>query len=196
MSHDYDVLIIGSGFGGSVSALRLTEKRYRVGVLEAGRRFDPDSYPKTSWNVRRFLWAPRLGCFGLQRINLLKDVVILSAAGVGGGSLVYANTLYEPLQPFYEDAQWAHITDWRSELAPYYDQAKRMLGVTVNPVTTAADEVIKQVAEDMGVSNTFHATPVGVFSAAPARPKRPRCPTRSSAERDQPVAAASAADRA
>ncbi|MFG2730543.1 GMC oxidoreductase [Streptomyces canus] len=170
MSNDYDVLIIGSGFGGSVSALRLTEKGYRVGVLEAGRRFDAADYPKTSWNVRRFLWAPRLGCYGIQRIHLLKDVVILAAAGVGGGSLVYANTLYEPPAPFYDDPQWAHITDWRSELAPYYDQAKRMLGVTTNPKPTAADKVMKEVAEDMGVGETFRPTPVGVFFGNPGTP--------------------------
>lgn len=163
----YDVLVIGSGFGGSVSALRLAEKGYRVGVLEAGRRFTPDTYAKTSWDVRKFLWAPRLSCFGIQRITLLKDVVILSAAGVGGGSLVYANTLYEPLPPFYADPQWAGITDWRAELAPYYDQAKRMLGVVQNPVETPADVVIKEVAEEMGVGDTFHLTPVGVFFGSP-----------------------------
>jgi len=170
MSYDYDVLVIGSGFGGSVTALRLTEKGYRVGVLEAGRRFTPDSYPKTSWDLRNFLWAPKLGCYGIQRIHLLRDAVILAAAGVGGGSLVYANTLYEPLAAFYDDPQWAGITDWRAELGPYYDQARRMLGVTENPVTTEADRVIKQVAEDMGVGDTFHATPVGVFFGGPDTP--------------------------
>ena len=170
MSYDYDVLVIGSGFGGSVSALRLTEKGYKVGVLEAGRRFDAASYPKTSWDVRRFLWAPRLGCYGIQRIHLLKDVVILAAAGVGGGSLVYANTLYEPPAPFYADPQWARITDWKSELAPCYDQAKRMLGVTANPELTAADKVMKEVAEDMGVGETFRSTPVGVFFGGPGTP--------------------------
>jgi len=108
---DYDVLVIGSGFGGSVTALRLTEKGYRVGVLEAGRRFTPETLPKTSWRVRDYLWAPKLGCTGLQRIHVLKDVVILGGAGVGGGSLNYANTLYVPPRPFFEDPQWAHITD-------------------------------------------------------------------------------------
>src|SRR5881409_107688 len=123
MKPDYDVLIIGSGFGGSVTALRLTEKGYRVGVLEAGRRFTKDDFPKTNWDVRKFLWVPALGLRGIQRMDLLKDVLILSGAGVGGGSLVYANTLYEPLPAFYTDRQWAHITDWKAELAPYYDQA-------------------------------------------------------------------------
>ena len=163
----YDVIVVGSGFGGSVAALRLTEKGYRVAVLEAGRRFDESSYPKTSWDVRNFLWAPKLGCFGIQRISLLRDALILSGAGVGGGSLNYANTLYEPPSAFYADPQWSHITDWHAELSPYYDQAKRMLGVTTNPVTTAADEVLLGVAQDLGVGHTYRPTPVGVFFGNP-----------------------------
>jgi cholesterol oxidase len=164
---DYDVVIIGSGFGGSTSALRLTEKGYRVAVLEAGRRFDETTLPKTSWRVRSFLWAPRLGCFGIQRVSLLKDVMILAGAGVGGGSLNYANTLYEPLAPFYSDPQWGHITDWRAELAPFYDQATRMLGVVPNPTITPADEVMREVAVEMGAGETFGPTPVGVFFGEP-----------------------------
>ncbi len=163
----YDVVIIGSGFGGSVAALRLTEKGYHVGVLEAGRRFDESSYPTTSWDVRNFLWAPKLGCFGIQRISLLRNALILSGAGVGGGSLNYANTLYEPPSAFFADPQWAHLTDWNAELSPYYDQAKRMLGVTTNPVTTAADEVLRSVAEDLGVGQSYQPTPVGVFFGSP-----------------------------
>ena len=164
---DYDVLIIGSGFGGSVSALRLTEKGYRVAVLEAGKRFADEDFATSSWRLRKFLWMPQLGCYGIQRIDRLKDVLILSGAGVGGGSLVYANTLYEPLDPFYRDPAWGHITDWRAELAPYYDQAKRMLGVTVYPYVSPADEVVKKVAERMGVGGTFHHTPVGVLFGEP-----------------------------
>ncbi len=160
---DYDVVVIGSGFGGSVSALRLTEKGYRVGVLEAGRRFSADTLPENSWHLRRFVWAPKLGCTGIQRIHLLKDCVILAGAGVGGGSLNYANTLYEPPQPFYDDAQWAHITDWRAELAPHYDQAKRMLGVVTNPTVTPSDLEMQRLAGQFGKSDTYHATPVGVF---------------------------------
>ncbi len=167
MTFDYDVLVIGSGFGGSVAALRLTEKGYKVGVLEAGKRFNDSDFAKTSWRLRKFLWMPQIGCYGIQRIDKLKDVLILSGAGVGGGSLVYANTLYEPLDPFYRDPAWGHITDWKAELAPYYDQAKRMLGVGIYPLVTAADKVIKQVAEDMGVGGTFHHTPVGVFFGTP-----------------------------
>ena len=164
---DYDVLVIGSGFGGSVSALRLTEKGYKVAVLEAGRRFEDDDFAKSSWRLRKFLWMPQIGCYGIQRIDKLKDVLILSGAGVGGGSLVYANTLYEPLDPFYRDPSWGHITDWRSELEPYYDQAKRMLGVTTYPYVSPADRIMKEVAEKMGVGGTFHHTPVGVFFGEP-----------------------------
>ncbi|MEZ5280105.1 MAG: GMC family oxidoreductase [Acidimicrobiales bacterium] len=164
----FDVAIIGSGFGGSVAALRLAEKGWSVVVLEAGKRFEAQDFPKTSWDLRRFLWAPDLGCRGIQRINLLKDVLVLSGAGVGGGSLVYANTLYEPLPQFYDDPQWSHITDWRLELAPHYDTAKRMLGAVENPHDTPADEVMQRVAADMGVADTYHRTPVAVhFGKAP-----------------------------
>ena len=163
MEPDYDVLIIGSGFGGSVSALRLTEKGYKVGVLEAGRRFADHEFAKTSWRLREFLWAPKLGCYGIQRIHLLRNVMILAGAGVGGGSLNYANTLYVPPAPFFNDQQWSHITDWRSELMPHYDQAQRMLGVVKNPTFTDADRIMKEVADEMGVGDTFTPTPVGVF---------------------------------
>ncbi|WP_436527216.1 FAD-dependent oxidoreductase [Actinoplanes sp. HUAS TT8] len=166
---DYDIVIVGSGFGGSVSALRLTEKGYRVGVLEAGRRFTPETLPKTSWDLKNFLWAPKLGMRGIQRITLLKDIMVLSAAGVGGGSLVYANTLYQPPAPFFQDPHWAGITDWADELAPHYDQASRMLGVTEQPTMTPSDVVIKQVADDMGVGHTFRRTPVGVFFGEPGK---------------------------
>jgi cholesterol oxidase len=160
---DFDVIVIGSGFGGSVTALRLTEKGYRVAVLEAGQRFTDDTLPKTSWDSRNFLWAPRLGLKGIQRIHVLKNVVILAGAGVGGGSLNYANTLYEPPQPFYDDPQWAHITNWREELAPFYAQAKKMLGVVTNPTMTRSDVEMEKLATQFGKADTFHRTPVGVF---------------------------------
>ncbi|MGY0486478.1 GMC oxidoreductase [Streptomyces sp. WG-D5] len=162
-AYDYDVLVVGSGFGGSVSALRLTEKGYRVAVLEAGRRYTRDTLPKTSLKLRDYLWAPRLGMYGIQRIHLMKDVMVLAGAGVGGGSLNYANTLYVPPPAFFQDRQWGHITDWRAELAPYYEQARRMLGVRTNPTVTEADELLKEAAGRMGAGDTFRLTPVGVF---------------------------------
>ncbi|MEU8541751.1 GMC family oxidoreductase [Streptomyces sp. NPDC048717] len=162
-AYDYDVVVVGSGFGGSVTALRLTEKGYRVGVLEAGRRFARSELPKNSWDLKNFLWAPTLGLYGIQRIHLLGNVMVLAGAGVGGGSLNYANTLYEPLAPFFDDPQWKDITDWRAELAPYYDQAKRMLGVRVNPTMTPSDVHLKAAAQAMGIGDTFHLAPVGVF---------------------------------
>jgi cholesterol oxidase len=164
---DYDVLVVGSGFGGSVAALRLTEKGYRVAVLEAGARFEDDDLPETSFEVTKYLFRPEVGCYGIQRIDALRDCLIVSGAGVGGGSLVYANTLYEPLPAFYADRQWSHITDWRDELAPHYDQAKRMLGVVENPLRTPSDDVMEKVATEMGVGDTFHPTPVGVFFGGP-----------------------------
>ena len=162
MKH-YDVVVVGSGFGGSVTALRLTEKGYSVGVMEAGRRFADHELPETSWRLRRYLWAPWARCFGIMRITLLKDVLIASGTGVGGGSLVYANTLYEPLDAFYRDPQWAHVTDWRTELAPHYDQAKRMLGVATYPGLTLPDRLMAEVAEGLGKGDTVHAADVGVL---------------------------------
>ncbi len=164
---DHDVVVVGSGFGGSVAALRLAEKGYDVLVYEAGRRFEDDDFARTSWDLRRFLWAPALGCFGVQRIHRLRGpgehVVVLAGAGVGGGSLNYANTLYVPPAPFFTDPQWGAITDWQAELAPYYDQASRMLGVVVNPCDGPVEQVMRQVADDLGVGHTFRKTPVGVY---------------------------------
>jgi cholesterol oxidase len=154
---DFDVVVVGSGFGGAVAALRLAEKDYRVAVLEEGRRFEPADFPKTSWHVRDYLWAPRLGCHGIQRLTPLRDVLVLSGAGVGGGSLVYANTLYEPPAHVWPDERWAE------ELAPWYDQARRMLGVTRFPGDTPADEVMRGIASRLGVADTFEHTPVGVW---------------------------------
>jgi cholesterol oxidase len=160
---DYDVVVIGSGFGGSVAALRLSEKGYRVAVVEQGRWFRDDELPETSWRLRRYIWAPALRCFGILRLSLLRNVMIASGTGVGGGSLVYANTLYEPLDDFFRDPQWAHITDWKSELAPHYDQAKRMLGVTTFRGHTKLDDLMQELATDLGVPETYHKADVGVF---------------------------------
>ncbi|MFK0292967.1 GMC oxidoreductase [Streptomyces sp. NPDC090442] len=162
-AYDYDVIVVGSGFGGSVSALRLTEKGYRVAVLEAGRRFTRETLPKNSWDLKNYLWAPALGLYGIQRIHLLGNVMVLAGAGVGGGSLNYANTLYVPPKAFFDDPQWRDITDWQRELDPYYDQARRMLGVRLNPTMTPSDVHLKATAREMGVGDSFHMAPVGVF---------------------------------
>jgi cholesterol oxidase len=166
-AYDVDVAVVGSGFGGSVAALRLAEKGYQVTVFESGRRFEDEEFAKTSWDVRRYFWAPRLGCYGVQRIHKLPDVVLLAGAGVGGGSLNYANTLYVPPKAFFDDPQWEGITDWAQELAPHYDQAARMLGVVENPCEGPVEEIMRAVADDMGVGHTFRKTPVGVFFGRP-----------------------------
>jgi cholesterol oxidase len=151
LKHSYDVVVVGSGFGGSVAALRATEKGYRVGVLEAGRRFAPADFPPTNWRLRRFLFMPRLGLRGIQRITLLRDVLVLSGAGVGGGSLVYAGVLYEALDP-----------ELREELAPYYETVRGMLGAAEVPFETPAEDVLRRVAERMGGGETFRPTTVAV----------------------------------
>jgi cholesterol oxidase len=162
-NQDFDVVIIGSGFGGSVAALRLTEKGYKVAVIEAGRRFADKDFPKGSWRLSKFLYMPRLGLRGIQRIHVLPDVLVLAGAGVGGGSLVYANTLYKPPASYFADKQWNQITDWDDELSPWYDQASRMLGVASNPYFSPSDEAMKQVADQMGVGHTFKLAPLGVY---------------------------------
>lgn len=165
---DHDVVIVGSGFGGSVAALRLATKGYRVHVYEAGRRFADDDFAKTSWNLRRYLWAPAIGCFGVQRIHKLPHVMILAGAGVGGGSLNYANTLYEPGPSFFADPQWGSLADWQAELAPHYDTAKRMLGVVARyPHEGPVERIMEGAANDLGVGDTFRRAPVGVFFGTP-----------------------------
>jgi cholesterol oxidase len=162
----FDVVVIGSGFGGSVTALRLREKGYSVAVLEAGKRFADKDFPKTSWRVNKFLFAPALGCFGIQRIHFLPDVLVLCGAGVGGGSLVYANTLYQPGDKYFNDPQWADITDWKRELEPWYEQARRMLGVEVNPFLSPSDIAMQGAAAKMGVADSFKMAPLGIFFGA------------------------------
>ena len=160
---EYDVVVIGSGFGGSVAALRLAEKGYQVAVLEAGARFEDKDFPKTSWRIRKFLYAPRLGLKGIQRIHKLPDVFVLCGAGVGGGSLVYANTLYQPGDEYFNDPQWRDITDWKSELEPWYQLARKMLGVATNPFFSPSDKAMQEVANQMGVGDTFKLAPLGIY---------------------------------
>lgn len=167
-SFDHDVVIIGSGFGGSVAALRLAEKGYSVHVYEAGRRFADNDFAKTSWDVRRYLWAPALGCFGVQRIHKLPHVMILAGAGVGGGSLNYANTLYQPGKEFFVDAHWPEGFDWEEELGRHYTTAGRMLGVVEHyPHTGPVERIMAGAAEDLGVGDTFRHAPVGVYFGKP-----------------------------
>ena len=162
--HDYDWLVIGSGFGGSVSALRLSEQGHRVGVLESGRRFADHELPKSTWDSRKYFFAPKLGMKGILRLTVFKDVFIGSGAGVGGGSLGYANTLYRAPRRFYDDPQWAALSaDWGAELAPHYDTAERMLGVTDVATDDPADDLLEQFGRELGVEDTYSKTRVGVY---------------------------------
>jgi cholesterol oxidase len=160
---DYDWLVVGSGFGGSVSALRLREKGYSVGVLESGRRFADDEFPRSTWDLRNYFWMPRLGMRGIFRMSTFKDVAIVSGAGVGGGSLGYANTLYRARRRFYEDPQWAELNDWEAALAPHYDEAERMLGVVAYDRDDPADDLLREFAREIGVEDTYAKTRVGVL---------------------------------
>jgi cholesterol oxidase len=160
---DVDWLIVGSGFGGSVSALRLAEKGYRVMVLEAGKRFRQSDFPRTNWSLRKFLWLPQLFCYGIQRMTLLDDVLVLSGAGVGGGSLVYANTLLVPPDEAFQNPGWPKDRDWKNVLAPHYVTAQKMLGVTEVPEDFPADLLVKAAAEKIGVGATYRRQRVGVF---------------------------------
>lgn len=164
---DYDWLIIGSGFGGSVSALRLAEKGYEVGMLEAGRRYRDQDYAKSTWDLRRFLWAPAFGLRGIFRLTPFKDVFIASGAAVGGGSVVYANTLYRASPEFFTNPQWSALGDWSSTLAPHYDTAERMLGVQTVPRESDGQKLLQEVGRQFGVEHTFRRTPVGVFFGKP-----------------------------
>jgi len=164
---DFDWLVIGSGFGGSVSALRLAQKGYSVGVLECGRRFADHELPRSTADVRRYFWNPRVGMKGIFRLTTFKDVSVVSGCGVGGGSLGYANTLYVPPKAFFEDERWAAMQDWESALAPHYTEAQRMLGVVQNPYEDPADQLLRELGEELGVPDTYKRTPVGVFFGEP-----------------------------
>ena len=166
---DYDWLVIGSGFGGSTSALRLAEKGYRVGVLECGRRFRDEDFAKTSWEMSRYYWMPKLGLKGVFRLTLFKDVFVASGCGVGGGSLGYANTLYRARPAFYNDPQIAGLAEWDRELEPHYDEAERMLGVVTYDRDGPGDLLLKEYAEELGVGDTYAKTRVGVYLGEPGQ---------------------------
>ena len=167
--YDYDWIVVGSGFGGSVSALRLAEKGYKVAVLECGKRFTDKDFPKSTWDMRRYFWAPRLGLRGIFRLSTFKDVSVVSGCGVGGGSLGYANTLYVPPSKFFEDPQWGDLADWERELAPHYAEAQRMLGVVEVETDDPADELLREYGEQIGVGDTYQKTPVGIYFGEPGK---------------------------
>ena len=162
---DYDYAIIGSGFGGSVAALRLSQKGYRVAVIEAGRRWRAEDFPDSAWDNRKFLWAPKLGCYGMQRIALMRHAMVIGGAGVGGGSLIYGNTLIRPKESFYSDPAVAQMGG-SEVLLPYYELAEKMMGVAANPFMVEADELVRQTAEEYGAGDTFLPSPVGVYFGA------------------------------
>lgn len=164
---DYDVIVVGSGFGGSVAALRLSEKGYRVAVLEKGKRWTEDSYPKSNWNLRQSFWFPWISCYGAWSLHLLREVLILHGVGVGGGSLLYANTHFEPPDSVWDDPQWRDLEDWRSIMPQHFGTARRMLGTTPNPKFGPADEALKNAAIRRGRGDSFTPTDVGVFFGEP-----------------------------
>jgi len=163
----YDFVIIGSGFGGSVSALRLAEKGYSVLVIEKGKWFNDEDFAKTNWDLRKWLWLPSLNCFGIQKLNFMRHISALSGVGVGGGSLVYANTLPKPKSPFFNHGTWAGLADWENELAPYYETAWRMLGASTNPKLCDSDHAMQQLAEQIGKSGCFAPTLAAVYFGEP-----------------------------
>jgi len=163
----YDWIVIGSGFGGSVSALRLVEKGYRVLLIEKGKRFSPEDFPANNWDLKRWMWMPGLGLQGIFQMSFMEHVTILHGVGVGGGSLVYANTLPTPRDDFFEARSWAHLADWKDELRPHYATAKRMLGAAENPRETTGDRVLEEIARDIGRHDHFHRTEVAVYFGKP-----------------------------
>ncbi len=164
---DTDVAIIGSGFGGSVAALRLAEKGYRVTVLEKGRRWRAEEFPTTNWNIPKSFWLPRLGCHGTWALRLFRDVLVLHGVGVGGGSLLYANTHLAPDETIWDDPRWREVEDWRRLMPPHYATARRMLGSIPSPRTGFGDEALRRVAERKGFGHTFQPASVGVYFGEP-----------------------------
>ncbi len=171
MSHDasFDFVVIGSGFGGSVSALRLAEKGYTVKVLEQGRRFQAHDFPKTNWNIKRWLWLPQLNFLGPFKMSLFRNVTVYSGVGVGGGSLIYANTLPVPKDGFFQAPSWTHLADWKNQLLPHYETAKRMLGVATNKHFTLTDKVMEEIAGEINCKDKFEAVDVGIYFGEPGK---------------------------
>ncbi|MCS7072251.1 MAG: GMC family oxidoreductase N-terminal domain-containing protein, partial [Anaerolinea sp.] len=165
----WDFVVVGSGFGGSVSAMRLTEKGYSVLVLERGKRFHDRDFPRTNWNIFKYLWLPALRCFGIQQISFFNDIMVLHGSGVGGGSLVYANVLMEPGAELFDAPGWRDLADWKTVLQPHYETARRMLGVTRNPCITPADIVLQEIASERGQGDTFQMADVGIFFGEPGK---------------------------
>jgi cholesterol oxidase len=164
---DYDYIVIGSGFGGSVSALRLSEKGYRVLVIEKGKWFHSIDFPKTNWNVKKWLWIPFLRFFGFFRITYFRHISILSGIGVGGGSLMYANTLQVPKKEYFKAKSWTQLADWEEELRPHYETALKMLGAVQNPRLEIGDLALQQLAAEIGKRDNFRPTNVAVFFGEP-----------------------------
>lgn len=169
MNFDYDWLVIGSGFGGSVAALRLTEKGYRVGILERGRRYEPEDMPKSAWDTDKFLWAPKLGKLGIMRMSRFRHVFFPSQSGVGGGSLVYGGVLYRAKQEFFDGSQWRALGNWDEILRPHYDTAERMLGVATVPFDSVHQQWIREMGRHFGTEDTVTRAPTGVFFGEPGR---------------------------
>ncbi len=168
-NHDYDFIVIGSGFGGSVSALRLAEKGYSVLVLEKGKEYNVEDFPKTNWNLKRWMWIPGLKFFGFFKLSFFRHITILSGVGVGGGSLTYANTLHVPQKDFFISESWAHLANWKKELEPFYSVALKMLGANPNPKLQVGDKALQQLARQMGNEKEFEPTNVAVFFGQPEK---------------------------
>ncbi len=167
MVDSYDYVIIGSGFGGSVSALRLAEKGYTVLVIEKGKKWDSNDFPKTNWNLRKWLWFPTLKFFGIQKITFFRHISILSGVGVGGGSLVYANTLPKPEKEFFSHGSWSGLDDWEKKLEPHYEEAWKMLGAATTPILGPGDEALRTLSKQIGKEDKFAPTKVSVYFDEP-----------------------------